>query len=134
MWYPGHQSKALRQLEKGIGHIDLVVEVRDARIPLTSTNHQFEQSLSNRKRVVVFNKCDLADMAGKKRIRDALLMRGTDCLFTSSSDDRSVRDIIRYGIGKGIFVGFLFLDMARRNPQMYPTLSMVLVGLPNGKL
>lgn len=60
-WYPQHQSRALRQLENGIHHIDLVVEVRDARMPLTSISSQFDQALGRRDRLVVYNKSDLAN-------------------------------------------------------------------------
>lgn len=60
-WYPQHQSRALRQLKDGVHHIDLVVEVRDARLPLTSINLQFDNILGRRERIVVYNKCDLAN-------------------------------------------------------------------------
>jgi mitochondrial GTPase 1 len=57
----GHQRAALRQLKDGIQHVDLVVEVRDARIPLSSANPQFEHVLGRRDRILVFNKADLSN-------------------------------------------------------------------------
>ena len=66
IWYPTHQSKALRQLKNGIHHIDLVIEVRDARIPLTSINPQFDEVLGRKERMIVYNKADLANTNMKK--------------------------------------------------------------------
>jgi ribosome biogenesis GTPase A len=102
MWYPGHQSKALRQLEKGIGHIDLI---RDARIPLTSTNPSFELSLTKRKRLVIFNKYDLADMNQKQNLIHALRLKNQDCLFTLTLNDKSVKMIVKYAASMFLNVG-----------------------------
>ena len=60
-WYPTHQSRALKQLQDGIHHIDIVIEVRDARIPLTSINPAFESLFGRRERLIVYNKADLAN-------------------------------------------------------------------------
>ena len=60
-WYPPHQSRAAKQLKNGIHHIDMVVEVRDARIPLTSVNPTFDSLLGRRERLVLYNKADLAN-------------------------------------------------------------------------
>jgi ribosome biogenesis GTPase A len=60
-WYPSHQGRALKQLRDGIHHIDLVVEVRDARIPLTSINPKFESLFEARDKLIVYNKADLAN-------------------------------------------------------------------------
>jgi ribosome biogenesis GTPase A len=60
-WFPSHQGKALKQLKNGIHHIDFVVEVRDARIPLTSINPKFEGIFGHRERLIVYNKADLAN-------------------------------------------------------------------------
>ncbi len=60
-WYPSHQGRALKQLQDGIHHIDLVVEVRDARIPLTSINPKFESLFEARDKLIVYNKADLAN-------------------------------------------------------------------------
>ena len=91
----------MKQLEKGIGHIDLVVEVRDARIPITSTNKQFELSLGKRNRLVVFNKYDLADLNMKNNLIDAFKQhKQQNIAFTSLKNDTSVMRIIQYAISK----------------------------------
>lgn len=62
-WYPGHMAKAKRELNDLIRCIDWLLEVRDARIPLSSHNADLEPILSRRPNLVVLNKSDLADPA-----------------------------------------------------------------------
>ena len=60
-WFPGHMAKSLRKLKEGIADIDMVIEVRDARIPLSSVNTKLEQVLGRRERLIIYNKADLAN-------------------------------------------------------------------------
>ena len=60
-WYPGHMAKTKRQLEEDIKLIDIVVEILDARIPVSSQNPDLKVLAKNKKKVIVLNKCDLAD-------------------------------------------------------------------------
>ncbi|MDD3920701.1 MAG: ribosome biogenesis GTPase YlqF [Eubacteriales bacterium] len=60
-WYPGHMAKARRQLAENLKLIDVVVELVDARAPASTRNPDFDDLFSNKQRVVVLNKADLAD-------------------------------------------------------------------------
>ncbi|MBR5368527.1 MAG: ribosome biogenesis GTPase YlqF [Lachnospiraceae bacterium] len=60
-WYPGHMSKAKRQMEEDLKVIDAVVEILDARIPLSSKNPDIDTLAKNKYRVLILNKSDLAD-------------------------------------------------------------------------
>ena len=60
-WYPGHMFKAKKELVKQLKCVDVVLEMRDARIPISSVNHDFEEILSQKKRILLFNKTSLAD-------------------------------------------------------------------------
>jgi len=60
-WYPGHMVKGLRIIKDKLRDIDVVVEVRDARIPMSSTNPHFEELVKDKTRVIVLNKSDLAE-------------------------------------------------------------------------
>jgi len=60
-WYPGHMSKAKRQMEEDLKVIDAVVEILDARIPLCSKNPDIDKMAKNKYRILILNKCDLAD-------------------------------------------------------------------------
>lgn len=59
-WYPGHMAKAKKRLKEDLKLVDLVIEMLDARIPISSRNHDLDQLLDQQKRVVVLNKMDLA--------------------------------------------------------------------------
>lgn len=60
-WYPGHMAKAKRLLKEQLKLVDVVLEVRDARIPISSGNPDLAELLGNKKRLIVLNKADLAD-------------------------------------------------------------------------
>jgi ribosome biogenesis GTPase A len=60
-WYPGHMTKAKRMMEENIKLIDLVIELVDARIPLSSRNPDIDRLGQNKARLVLLNKADLAD-------------------------------------------------------------------------
>ena len=66
-WYPGHMTKAKRQMQEDIKLIDLVIELVDARIPLSSRNPDIDELGKNKYRLILMNKADLAD----KRATDA---------------------------------------------------------------
>ena len=60
-WYPGHMTKAKRMMEENIKLIDLVIEVLDARIPMSSRNPDIDTLGKNKSRLILLNKSDLAD-------------------------------------------------------------------------
>lgn len=60
-WYPGHMTKTKRMMQENIKLIDLVIEVTDARIPLSSRNPDIDELGKNKARLILLNKADLAD-------------------------------------------------------------------------
>ncbi|MBQ1871157.1 MAG: ribosome biogenesis GTPase YlqF [Lachnospiraceae bacterium] len=62
-WYPGHMTKARRMMQEDIKLIDVVIELLDARIPLSSRNPDIDELAGNKKRMILLNKADLADEA-----------------------------------------------------------------------
>lgn len=60
-WYPGHMTKARRMMQENMVLIDLVIEVLDARIPMSSRNPDIDELAKNKSRIVLLNKSDLAD-------------------------------------------------------------------------
>lgn len=60
-WYPGHMTKAKRQMQEDIKLIDLVIELVDARIPMSSRNPDIDELGKNKARLILLNKADLAD-------------------------------------------------------------------------
>lgn len=60
-WYPGHMTKTRRMMEESISLVDIVIELVDARIPYSSKNPDLDTLARQKKRILLLNKCDLAD-------------------------------------------------------------------------
>ena len=60
-WYPGHMAKTMKQVELDLKLVDIVIEILDARIPISSQNPEIQKLIKNKKRIIVLNKCDLAN-------------------------------------------------------------------------
>lgn len=60
-WYPGHMAKTRRLLEENVKLVDVVIEILDARIPYSGRNPNFDDIVSKKPRLIVLNKCDMAD-------------------------------------------------------------------------
>lgn len=60
-WYPGHMNKAKNQIQDHLKLVDLVLEVRDARLPFSSLNPVLDQMINSKPRLIILNKADLAD-------------------------------------------------------------------------
>ncbi|KAJ3390611.1 hypothetical protein HDU92_000364 [Lobulomyces angularis] len=120
-WRPGHQVQALEKLERGIGNIDLLIEVRDARIPFSSTNKRLMATLGRRDRLIVFNKADLVSPNLRKPLIQSFKeYENQDVLFTSLKHDASIKKILHFAKAKSL-----------NDPSRYPSVSVVIVGLPN---
>lgn len=77
-WYPGHIAKAERQLKEKLNLVDVVIEVRDARIPLSSSYANIKKLLGEKPRLLLLNKADLVDRAELKQWV-SYLKETTDC-------------------------------------------------------
>ena len=60
-WYPGHMTKAKRMMQENIKLIDLVIELVDARLPVSSRNPDIDELGKNKARLILLNKADLAE-------------------------------------------------------------------------
>ena len=60
-WYPGHMTKTKRRIEKDLKLVDAVAEIIDARIPVSSRNPDIARLTEGKPRIVLLNKCDMAD-------------------------------------------------------------------------
>ncbi|BGP45515.1 Mitochondrial GTPase 1 [Rhodotorula kratochvilovae] len=141
-WYIGHMHRAMREITHLVqSHsLDLIIETRDARLPLTSINPAFERLLAEQagrsfgggpggtggtaktKRLIVYNKADLAQDCFQEPLRRALAKHSDDeVLFTDSRSDAEVRRLLRAAI-----------RMAKR-PLEGPDdkISMLVAGMPN---
>lgn len=65
-WFPGHMTKARREMEENLKKVDLVIEIRDARIPESSKNPMLDQLIQNKPRLIILSKKDKADLQDTK--------------------------------------------------------------------
>ena len=60
-WYPGHMAKTMRQISEDLKLVDVVVEILDSRIPISSQNPNISDITKNKDKIIIMNKSDLAD-------------------------------------------------------------------------
>ncbi len=85
-WYPGHMTKAKRAMLEDIKLVDLVIEVCDARIPLSSRNPDIDDIAGSKKRIIILNKSDLADERMTAEFADYFKQKG---IFAVPMDART---------------------------------------------
>ncbi|MCI7227258.1 Ribosome biogenesis GTPase A [uncultured Clostridium sp.] len=85
-WYPGHMTKARRMMQEDIKLIDLVIELVDARVPLSSRNPDIDELGKNKSRLILLNKADLADKSANKKWTEFFQQKG---YYVQEVDSRS---------------------------------------------
>lgn len=92
-WYPGHMTKAKRMMQENISLIDLVIELVDARVPLSSKNPDIDELGKNKSRLILLNKSDLADPEENKRWIAYFRERGFHVLEINAKTGQGLRAI-----------------------------------------
>ncbi|MBC5667986.1 ribosome biogenesis GTPase YlqF [Eubacterium sp. BX4] len=92
-WYPGHMTKAMRQMKEDIKLIDLVIGLLDARIPISSRNPDIDNLGKNKARLVLLNKSDLADEAQNNKWIQYFKDKGIIALKINSKNKQGIKDI-----------------------------------------
>lgn len=90
-WYPGHMTKTRRQIEADLALVDMVAEVIDARIPISSRNPDIDTLLGTKPRLVVLNRADQADLAGNRAWGDYFRGKGFAVLETDAKSGKGVK-------------------------------------------
>ena len=92
-WYPGHMTKAKRQMQEDIKLIDLVIELVDARVPLSSRNPDIDDLGKNKARLILLNKSDLADDAQNEKWIEYFKAKGYHALKINSKNKSGIKEI-----------------------------------------
>ena len=92
-WYPGHMTKARRMMEENIRLIDVVVELVDARIPLSSKNPDIDRLAQGKYRVIVLNKADMADPDTTLLWEDYYKSRGFYTARVNSRSGQGIKEV-----------------------------------------
>lgn len=122
-WYPGHMAKARRQMEEQLKLVDIIIELRDARVPEASANPILKQLSQNKPVLIVLNKADLADPNKNLLWKD----RFEHCLITDSVDEKLTKTVVNE-------VKFILkdkLERAKARGIRKKVLRAMVVGIPN---
>ena len=126
-WFPGHMNKALNEVENKVKLVDVIIELLDARAPISSINENLEKLIQNKKKIIVLTKIDLADPeATKKWVEE--LKKKYDCILTLDLKNNSAEAILSKAVialGKDKWAKEMAKGM---KPQ--PIRTMI-VGIPN---
>ncbi len=94
-WYPGHMAKTRKQIQEDLKLVDIVVELLDARIPRASQNPDIANITKGKKKLVVLNKCDLADEKENKEWIKFFENKGIPAVLTDSNSGKGIEECIR---------------------------------------
>ena len=94
-WFPGHMAKTRKQITEDLKLVDVVIEILDARIPISSQNPEIKKITQNKKKVVVLNKSDLSDENENKRWMEYFIKQGNRVFLVDSNTGKGVNDVIK---------------------------------------
>ena len=94
-WYPGHMAKTKREIIQDLKLIDVVIELVDSRIPISSRNPDIKNMTKGKKKVIVFNKSDLADQKETLKWVQFYKKQGIPAVITDSNSGRGIQDVIK---------------------------------------
>ena len=94
-WYPGHMAKTKRQIADDLKLIDVVVEILDARIPISSQNPDMKQLIKNKKRIYVLNKSDLADEKETYKWIQKFKSKNSSAISACSNSGNGINNVVK---------------------------------------
>ena len=94
-WYPGHMAKTKRQIMEDVRLVDIIIELLDARIPISSQNPDIAEITKNKKKMIVLNKCDLADERQNKKWVEYFNHKNIPAILTDSNSGKGIDECVR---------------------------------------
>ena len=126
-WYPGHMTKAKRQMQEDIKLIDLIIELVDARVPLSSRNPDIDELGKNKSRLILLNKSDLADERQNEAWKNYFQSKGFYVVKVDSrngSGMKAINNVIQEACKEKI-------ERDRRRGIKNRPIRAMVVGIPN---
>ena len=122
-WYPGHMKKTRELIAENLKMVDIVIEVIDARIPVSSRNPIIDELVKNKKRLIVLNKSDLSDHKANEAWADYFKKQGNLVL--------AMNCMTGTGVGQLYKVLSRLQDEKNEGQIRKKSLRMMIVGVPN---
>ena len=126
-WFPGHMSKARRQVQENLKHVDFVTILVDARLPLSSQNPMLTKIVGDKPKLMILNKADLADSNRTKEWRQYFESQGIKTLAVNSKEQATVKLVT--DAAKSLMADKL-AKLRERGIQK-ETLRTMIIGIPN---
>lgn len=126
-WFPGHMKKALNEIEARIKLVDIVIEIFDARAPLSSINPEFEKRMQNKKKIFVLSKSDLADPVDTKKWEEHFY-KSVDSLLILNLNEQKSCQIIANEVKK---IGEEKHAKEKAKGMKPQPLKTMIIGIPN---
>ncbi len=126
-WYPGHMTKARRMMEENKKLVDLVIEILDARIPLSSRNPDIDSLTKGKARIVILAKTDLADPAATKAFLSWFASQGVTPIAVDARQKKSldrIRDAVKSACREK-------MERDRRRGILNRPVRAMVLGIPN---
>ncbi|MEN1966894.1 ribosome biogenesis GTPase YlqF [Lentibacillus sp. N15] len=126
-WFPGHMAKARREVEEKLKLVDFVIELVDARAPLSSQNPMLQQVLQNKPKMMVLMKKDLADPQETAKWVDHFQAKGIKAVAVEVNDKKDIKHVIQ--VAK--MLGQEKVDKLQRKGIQPRAVRAMIVGIPN---
>ena len=126
-WFPGHMSKARRQVQENLKFVDFVTVLVDARLPLSSQNPMLTKIVGDKPKLMILNKVDLADPVATKEWQDYFESQGITTLAINSKEQSTVKKVT--DAAKSLMAD----KIARQKERgiQIETLRTMIIGIPN---
>ncbi len=126
-WFPGHMAKALRDTKDRLKLVDMVIEVCDARIPVSSRNPVLNGIMAGKPQLIVLNKSDLAEERFTAEWIDHFSSQGISAISTEGTDRASIKKLISACVG----ICSDKINRAKEKGQLMRPVRAMVVGIPN---
>ena len=126
-WFPGHMTKTKRQIQASLKLVDALAEIIDARIPVSSRNPDLNKLIQNKPRVILMNKCDMANQTATKMWIDAYARQGITALAV---DCKSGRNLNKFPAAVNEVMKER-IERLKSKGMKNPTMRIMIVGIPN---
>ena len=126
-WYPGHMAKTKRQIQEDLKLIDVVVELLDSRIPLSSRNPEINAIVKDKKRIIVLNKSDLADEKETIKWLEYFKSQKIPTIITDANSGKGIKDVIKKA--EEIMEGEL--NKREEKGRIGRKIRIMILGIPN---
>lgn len=126
-WFPGHMAKTRRLIKESLSLVDGVTEIIDARIPYSSSNPELEELINNKPRIVLLNKCDLADKNTTNQWVEYYKKKGVRAIPVDCRTGKGLNNYV-------IAVREVLKDVIKKNEDRGmpgKALRIMVVGIPN---